>query len=112
VFRNNWFYVEGTARYGHQVARNKDGTYELAPGWGPAKGIVFEGNRYIGRHIDRPEDPKGVVEEPGQAPKLDWNAPRFDPARPDGFDAFLAKHRQWMMRLFERQFGKPVKLGR
>ena len=33
-----------------------------------------------------------------------------DDRRPDGFDAFMAKHRQWMMRLFERQFGK-VKLA-
>ena len=28
VFRNNLFDVQGTARYGHQVRRNDDGTYE------------------------------------------------------------------------------------
>lgn len=112
VFGNNTFYVEGTARYGHEVARNSDGTYGIEPGWGPAKGIVFEGNRYIGRHIGRPEDLKAVAEESGQAPSLDWSAPVFDPADPDGFDAFMSKHREWIMRLFEQQFGKPVTLGR
>ncbi len=111
LFRNNTFHVEGTARYGYQVARNKDGTYQIAPGWGPAKAIVFEGNRYIGKHVDRPQDTTGLVTESEKAPALDWNSPQFDPAKPDGFDAFMARHRKWMMRLFERQFGK-VKLGR
>jgi hypothetical protein len=111
IFRNNTFHVEGTARYGHEIAR-RQGDYDIGPGWGPAKNIVFEGNRYIGRNIDRPEDPKGVVEESAKPPNLDWNAPQMDPSKPEGFDAFLARHRQWMMRLFERQFGKPVKLGR
>ena len=48
TFRNNTFWALGTARYGHEVKRHKDGTYDIAPGWGPAKGILFEGNRYIG----------------------------------------------------------------
>jgi hypothetical protein len=34
------------------------------------------------------------------------------PARPDDFESFLENHRRWMLRLFERQFGQPVKLGR
>ena len=42
---------------------------------------------------DRPEDATGVVEPSADLPKLDWNAPVFDPANPAGFDAFLAKHR-------------------
>lgn len=112
LFRNNTFWVFGTARYGHEVKRNKNGTYELAPGWGPAKNIVFEANRYIGQNVDRPEDPNGVVQASAPAPKIDWNAPQFDPADPDHFDAFMAAHRQWMLRLFKQQFGKPVKLGR
>ena len=111
VFRSNIFHVEGVARYGHEIKR-KDGLYELGPGWGPAKGIVFEGNRYIGRHIDRPDDPKGVVLESESAPKMEWTAPQFDPARPEGFAKFMAEHRQWMTRLFEQQFGEPVRLGR
>ena len=112
VFRNNTFWVLGTARYGHEIKRNKDGTYALAPGWGPAQNIVFEGNRYIGNNIDRPEDPNAVVEASVPVPTLDWNGPQFDPADPDRFDAFMAAHRTWMLQLFEKQFGKAVKLGR
>jgi hypothetical protein len=88
------------------------GLYEIGPGWGPAKGIAFEGNRYFGSHIDRPEDPKGVITEIAEVPKLDWNAPQFDPARPEDFETFLEKHRHWMLQLFEQQFSQPVKLGR
>jgi hypothetical protein len=111
VFRNNTFQVEGKARYGHEVTRNK-GDYEIGPGWGPARGIVFEGNRYLGSHIGRPEDKSGQVVETAQVPKMEWEAPKFDPARPDDFESFLEKHRQWMLKLFEQQFGQPVKLGR
>lgn len=112
LFRDNVFWVLGAARYGHQVKRNRDGTYDLAPGWGPAQGIVFRGNRYIGRNIDRPADSKAIVEQAKPEPSLDWQGPSFDPIDPDRFDAFLAAHRKWMMRLFEQQFGKPLKLGR
>jgi hypothetical protein len=112
VFRNNWFYVQGTARYGHQVSRNKDGTYGIGPGWDPAKNIVFEGNHYFGKNVDAPADPKGTVAESAKLPALDWNAPEFDPAHPEQFEAFIARHRTWMMKLFEQQFGRPVKLGR
>jgi hypothetical protein len=112
VFRDNRFYVEGTARYGHQTARNPDGTYAIAAGWGPARRIVFEGNRYFGRHVDRPADPSGVEEPAARIPRRDWSAPEFDPASPDGFDRFLTAHRKWMVGLFEREFGKPVELGR
>jgi hypothetical protein len=111
VFRDNTFVVEGTARYGHQVSRN-DGLYEIGPGWAPAKDIVFEGNRFYGSNIDRPEDSTGQVVGKAEVPKLQWDGPSFDPARPDDFDSFLEKHRQWMLRLFEQQFGRPVKLGR
>jgi hypothetical protein len=112
VFRANRFYVEGTARYGHQVSRNPDGTYGVAPGWGPAQGIVFEGNRYAGRHIDKPADATGIEEPLAGAPSQDWNAPEFDPAAPGGFADFLARHREWMIRLFEGHFGTPLKLHR
>ncbi len=112
LFRNNTFWVLGTARYGHEVKRNRDGTYELAPGWGPAQGIVFYGNRYIGRNIDRPSDSKAVVEKSAPEPNLNWNGPSFDPVDVDRFDSFLAAHRKWIIHLFEQQFGEPVKLGR
>lgn len=112
IFRNNIFWVLGTARYGHEVKRNKDGTYQLAPGWGPATGIVFEANRYIGHNVDRPADPKGTFAESEVPPQLEWNGPDFDAADPDRFDTFLTEHRKWITHLFEQQFGHPVKLGR
>ena len=102
----------GVARYGHELKRADDGSFTIDPGWGGAKDIVFDGNTYSGKQVDRPEDAKAVVEASAAEPKLDWNGPSFDPARPDDFDAFLKKHREWMLRLFEGQFGKPPKLGR
>jgi len=111
VFRENSFFVQGTARYGHEVKRAVDGTFTIEPGWGGAKDIIFDGNIYAGKHVDRPED-KGLSRTAPAQAKLDWNAPRFDPSQPDNYDTFLKKHRAWMMRLFQAQFGTPVKLGR
>jgi hypothetical protein len=111
VFRHNWFNVEGMARYGQGV-RRPDGSYELQAGTGGAKAISFTGNIYQGRNEGRFEDATAVVKDHPDAAKLNWDAPQFDPARPDTFDSFLRKHRQWMLRLFQQQFGKPVKLGR
>jgi hypothetical protein len=112
VFRGNTFYVDGTARYGHEVGRPEDGLYQIGPGYGPAKRISFVGNRYFGKnHIDRPEDPKAVTEESGKRPALDWNAPQFDPKNPAGFQKFMTAHRQWIVKLMEAQFGKDLKLG-
>jgi hypothetical protein len=108
VFRNNLFFVRGVARYGHAEERDEQGRLTLKPGWGPSGKIVFDGNRYVGKHVDRPGDPRAVVQAYAEPPALDWAVPRFDPARPEGFDAFLKRHRAWMMRLFEQQFGKPV----
>jgi len=112
VFWANTFWVSGTASYGHEVQRNKDGTYELAPGWGNAAGIVFNANRYIGPNRDKPEDLEAVIEQSGTPPNLDWEGPAFDPQDPEQFSAFMDAHRAWMLRLFEQQFGRPVKLGR
>ena len=111
LFRNNRFYVEGIARYGHGRKR-PDGTYVLEAGPGDAQGIAFEGNLYAGKQVDRFEDATGEVMDKVNAPKVDWDAPQFDPAKPDAFDAFLARHRQWMLRTFRQQFGQPVRLGR
>ncbi len=112
IFRGNTFWVLGTARYGHEVKRRKDGTYDLAPGWGPAKDIIFEGNRYIGRNIDHPTDPNGTFLNSEAPPRRDWNGPMFDRTDPDGFHAFLTTHRKWITQLLEQQFGHPPKLGR
>jgi hypothetical protein len=112
TFRNNSFYVQGTARYGHQASRNKDGTYGIAPGWGQAKNIAFEGNHYFGKNIDRPDDPSGTQIPTASAPNFDQGEPVFDPVHPERFEAFISQHREWMMRLFERQFGNRPHLRR
>lgn len=112
-FRHNLFCSEGVARYGHQISRSKDGAYGLGPGWGPAKEVVFRGNRYVGRHEDRPED---LEAPPTSAPQptqfADWPGPQFDPRQPEKFDAYLQAHRAWMLRLMERQFGRSPREGR
>lgn len=110
VFRSNIFDVAGTGRFGHELKRNPDGTYEIGPGWGGAQNIRFEGNQYFGRNIGIPEDPSAVVDPQYRPPKLDWDEPVFDPAHPEGFSKFLAEHRRWMLRLFASQFGEPPHL--
>lgn len=111
-FQNNFFYVAGTARYGHQTSRNKDGTYGIGPGWGLAKDIVFEGNHYYGQNIDKPENSPPQQASSSHPPRLDFNEPTFDPAHPELYDAYLSRHRAWIVRLFEQQFGGPLHLER
>jgi hypothetical protein len=106
VFSKNRFYVEGTARYGHASASHPDGTYEIASGWSPAKNIVFSGNRYFGKQIDRPEDPSAMVEASLPPEPRDWAGPQFNPAHPEDFDAFMAAHKVWLRDLMRREFGK------
>lgn len=105
--RNNLFQSEGVARYGHQVSREKNGTYGIGSGWGPAKNIVFKGNRYLGKHEQPPTE---TVSENSSAPKPiafeDWPGPQFNPAHPGQFGKFIVEHRQWMVQLMERQFGR------
>jgi len=105
IFRGNTFNVAGTGRFGHAVNKTEDGVYQLAPGWGGAKEIRFEGNRYFGHILDVPQDSTGEVDPNFRPAKIDWAEPDFDPARPEGFNEFLTAHRQWMLRLFTSQFG-------
>ncbi len=108
IFRGNTFYVQGgTLRFGHSTARNQDGTYEIAPGWGPAKDIVFTGNRYIGNAVNPPSDYQRATTAThhSSSTRLDWNEPSFDPSSPQQYSAFIAAHRAWLLRLFQQQFG-------
>ncbi len=104
--KQNTFYVGGTLRFGHATGVNKDGSYEIGPGWAPAKDVVFEGNKYFGKTVDRPEDATGGVADSFTAPPLDWNAPTFDPRHPEGLREFMSAHRKWMIKLFQQQFGQ------
>jgi len=36
----------------------------------------------------------------------DWPGPQFDPRQPETFATYLKAHREWMLRLVERQFGR------
>jgi hypothetical protein len=104
--RNNLFHSEGTARYGHQTSRGQDGSYGIGAGWGPAQDVVFRGNRYIGRHEERPAHDVADAAAPQPIEFGNWPGPQFDPRRPERFDAYIREHRQWMLALMIRQFGR------
>jgi hypothetical protein len=108
LFSKNRFYVEGIARFGHASASHPDGTYEIAPGWAPAKDIVFSGNQYFGTQINRPEDPAALLDPHVPLKTRDWTGPQFDPADPgnsDAFDDFMARHKAWLRELMKSEFG-------
>jgi hypothetical protein len=107
LFSNNRFYVEGVARYGHAAASHPDGTYDIAAGWAPAKDIVFSGNQYFGKQVDAPNDPTGKIDPkvPAAIAARDWDGPKFDPAKPDEFEAFMVRHKAWLLGLMKREFG-------
>lgn len=106
-FTNNLFAVAGAVRYGHEVSR--DGPdYIVASGFPHSPAIRFDGNSFLGRHVDAPDDPRGIWQANYQAAEADWSVPTFDPANPEGFDAFLASHRNWMMTMLARELGQPV----
>lgn len=106
LFSKNRFYVEGAARYGHAPSSHPNGTYEIAPGWAPAKNIVFSGNQYFGKQIDRPEDSTGRIDSRVPLKTRDWAGPPFDPAHPDDFDAFMVRHKTWLHELMKSEFGE------
>jgi hypothetical protein len=108
-FEENAFNVSGTARYGHEGARNGP-DYVLAPGFPPADHFVFKRNRFLGRHLDPPIDADGEWKVDYRAPTADWAVPVFDPAKPDGFGDYLTRHRNWMLTMLARELGKPVTL--
>ena len=112
LFQNNIFWVLGKTMYGHELKRHDDGTYELGPGWGPARDIVFRGNQYIGEQTSRPPDLEAKVSAAEEPPKLNWSGPAFDASDPEAFNSFMTAHRHWLERLFKQQFGHPLKLGR
>ena len=105
LFTKNRFYVEGVARYGHASASHPDGTYDIAPGWAPAKNMVFTGNQYFGKQIDRPDDATGTLTTAVPAVTRDWDGPQFDPAHPDDFAAFTLRHKAWLNALMKAEFG-------
>jgi hypothetical protein len=106
-FRANRFFVEGEARYGYEVKRFESGDFQIAPGFGPSQNVRFVGNTYAGKHTDRPADAEAKSDAP--RPKVNWNAPAFDPARPGEFPAYLKRHRAWMEEMMRAHFGSAVR---
>jgi hypothetical protein len=111
MFRQNTFDVAGTAHYGHEIHRSKDGKYDMAPEWGEATDIQFVGNRFFGHNADLPPDAKALIDPAYHPESLNWNEPVFNPAQPEDFSAYMVEHRQWMMQLFTAQFGQLPQLG-
>ncbi|EPR11259.1 hypothetical protein M527_04055 [Sphingobium indicum IP26] len=108
-FTNNLFAIAGKGRYGHEIGRDGP-NYIVASGFPHSPAIQFQGNRFLGRHLDPPEDPRGVWQAEYQAAAADWSIPTFDPAHPDGLGEFLVSHRSWMMAMLARELGQPVRL--
>ncbi|MCW5963385.1 MAG: right-handed parallel beta-helix repeat-containing protein [Bryobacterales bacterium] len=92
LLRNNRYVMQGRARSGHGVSRNEQGSYTLGEGWGGARNVKLEGNQELAKGVD----------------VADWSGPQFDPAHPDNFTAFLAKHRAWMEALMRAHFGEAL----
>lgn len=106
-FAGNLLAVEGTARYGHEV-RREGPDYILGPGFPVTGPVGFDGNMFLGTHVDPPPDATGTFRTDYRAPEADWAVPTFDPATPDGFAAYLVAHRAWMMQMLARELGRPV----
>ncbi|MET0238750.1 MAG: right-handed parallel beta-helix repeat-containing protein [Sphingobium sp.] len=108
-FQNNVFAVSGTGRYGSETGRNGP-DYLVSAGFSPATFVQFTGNSYLGRHLDRPNDPSPIINSAYTAPDADWAVPIFDPAKPETFNRYLAQHRNWMLAMLARELGSPVSL--
>ncbi len=106
-FIDNTFYVDGTLTFGHSLTRSEDGSYTIAPGWGPALNIQFSGNHYFGKIENPPSDDSAAAakKNPPSVPDVDWSSePAFDPAHPEQYTHYLQVHRAWMDRLFATEF--------
>ncbi|WP_336952297.1 MULTISPECIES: right-handed parallel beta-helix repeat-containing protein [Sphingobium] len=106
-FQHNIFKVAGTARYGSENGRSGP-DYLIKAGFSPVEAIRFKRNSYFGSHIDLPEDGLGQSVVPYQEVASDWQVPTFDPAQPDGFTEYLARHRAWMLAMLTRELGETV----
>ena len=81
----------------------EDGSFQIEPGWGPAKSVIVQGTTCIGRYDNRPEDAEAKTT--AQRVLSDWRPPKFYPSRPADFADYLKKHRQWIVETMERLSG-------
>lgn len=109
MFRDNIFKVAGTARYGSEAGRSGP-DYVIKAGFAPAEFIRFEGNSYLGSHVDLPEDGRGKPVIPYLEQPSDWQVPTFDPSRPEGFSDYIIRHRGWMLTMLQRELKSTIEL--
>jgi hypothetical protein len=101
----NHFFIEGSVAFGHSVKRLSNGSYVIAPGWGGATNIHFEGNTYTGSVVDWPVQPDDSHVWDAHPARIEWSSePMFNPKYPLQYPEFLAAHRAWMVKLFAKQF--------
>ena len=105
----NDFKVAGTARYGSESGRSGP-DYLIKAGFAPAEYVRFRDNRYWGSHVDLPAEAIGDPVLPYVDQPADWQVPVFDPARSDGFAAFMGRHRAWMLAMLQRELATSVAL--
>lgn len=108
-FSDNIFKVAGTARYGSEIGRNGP-DYLIQAGFTPVEYIRFKDNSYLGRHVDLPDDGAKLPIIPYIEQNADWAVPVFNPAKPDDFPGFLARHRAWMLTMLQRELQSTVEL--
>lgn len=108
TFRGNWLGSSGTALYGYETGRN-GGRYLATAGFPPPLDLIFSGNDFAGRHVDRPADEAARMREEAEQRPVDWAVPVMDMTKPDELPAFLDRHREWMLRMLRRELGtRPV----
>ena len=72
---------------------------------------MFGGNCYIGRYENRPINDVASPTAPPPMSFDEWPGPQFNPRQPETFPAYLQAHREWMLRLMQRQFGRRPPLS-
>jgi Right handed beta helix region len=111
LFQHNTFYEQGNPSYGHEMERSDAGIYKIASGWGPAQGIRFSGNRYIGSNAQAPEGVEETIDKAAPVPELRGGEPTFDPAAPIAFKSYMQKHRAWMLVMLRDALGTNIQLA-
>jgi hypothetical protein len=112
LFANNKFYIQGHASYGHEVHRDDDGIYQIAPGWGGAQQVRFVDNDYFGPNAAAPDGGEGRIDRSKTAAAWKDEEPQFDPSSPEKFDEFMRKHRKWMIAMLHQRLGTQIHLGK
>lgn len=110
TFEQNRIYVEGRASFGLEASRGEDGSYRIAPGWGPAQNIQMSGNSFYGPHAEAPEGTQEKVDRSKPVPPWPDDEPTFNPADPAKFSKYMRQHRKWIMHMLRMTLGTEIHL--